>query len=362
MFGTGTWSAYLQRRGGTPVVLPIALDRASFGRPLDGTGQANFAVPVTAVSGTACCELLDEAEPWRDEIVLYRDSGTDVDMAFVGPFITGKAGGNGGSLFAQDLFFWMQRRFLTEDLFFDGDLSIIFQGIFDAAMAPDTSPNINMVIHNSGVEGVRRINGVDNIPAANPLGELARTALDYCTIGRTIYAGGAEVFTAPSAPATALLLHDGGVISAEVTKDGSQLATDVSVYGGAVQDGPIITVTHGRATRDVSIYGLVQQTFTELTIEDTPSADANALTRLESMLPTPRRLTAVLSPYAGFEFKDLIPGRRVDVRLSQAAGCGEIDQVMRLVNVSCDVGFDGGGVAENISLELIPLGTEEATT
>lgn len=358
MLGIGTWTAYLQRRGGSPVVLPIATSRISCNKPLDNTGQANLSIPIAAASGSGCCEIFNEAEPWRDEVIIYRNS----DVVHVGPLVTIQAGDGGGSAFSQDLFFWLSRRFLEEDFFFFGDVSDIFERIIEVAMAPDNSPNLTVVTHETGEEAVRQFKGTDFIPAMNVISELSRTALDYTMIGRTVYAGGAEVFTSPSSPATPLILHDGGVLKATLTRDGAALATDVSVYGGAMQDGPHVTVTHGRATEAIEVFGLVQQTFTELTILDTPSADANALTRLRSMLPTPTRLTATLSPFAGFEYSDLIPGRRVDVRLANAAGCGSIDQVMRLVNVSCDVGFDASGFTEDIKVDLIPLGTSEATT
>lgn len=316
---------------------------------LNSAGSSTIAVPNAAETGSTCCAVFDETEPWRDEVLLYRDK----EVAFVGPLITVSGELSGGSLFSQDLFFWMEQRFLSEDFHFNGDVAQIFEAVFDAAYRTDTSPNITVSTRPTGVDGVRDFRGRDFQRAADILRELARTGMDFTTNRRQILAGGAEIFENQ----TPLILHDDGVLNAEVVKEGTNLATDVGVSGATVVSGgdPV----HGRSVASVDTYGLIQKSFSEGLIRDTASANANARARLETMQPAPLRVKVALSQEAAFGFGDLICGRRVDVRLKEAAGCIEVMEVMRLVTVDVGVTASEQGVVENISIDLIPIGIGE---
>jgi hypothetical protein len=169
-------------------------------------------------------------------------------------------------------------------------------------------------------------------------------------VGRTLLAGGKEVFLAD----TPLLLHDEGVLSAELSKEGENLMTDAAVVGSPTRVGG--TAPTGRAVTGVELYGLIQRSFSELLIKDNIAADASASGHLEAGQPAPRRLKVVLSDKCAFEYEDLIPGRRVDVRLSEAIGCGRVVDTMRLVKVDTNVSANEGGDTEQVTAELIPLG------
>lgn len=351
--GCGSWSAYLTPRGGGAPLAEIPFASLGFSRVLDGSAQCSLSIPLTGHHRTACCAVLSTAEPWRDEVVIYRDN----DVAFVGPLVSVEVGTDGGRMTVQDLFHWTERRFISTDLFFSSDASVAFEGIFDAAMAPDTSPNIEMIAHASGVEVVRTVMGKEFQRASDLLRELARTAVDFTTIGRQVIVGGKEVFEPGIGPGASLIVHDEGVSSVTVTKDGSQFATDVAVIGEPVFQGA--DRIFGRATRSALLYGLVQQSFAELEITDTPSADANALARLESMQPAPLLVSVTFTPSAAFSFKDLIPGRRGDMRISEAAGCLPVMGAMRLRQVGVNVSLSDSGVTEQVTGDFVPLGVSE---
>lgn len=347
----GEYQCFIARRGGSPTVLEVAFTSLSFGRVLDNTAQASIQIPAVAAGpGANCCEVIEETEPWRDEVLIYRGN----EIAFVGPVIS--LDGQSGALQAQDLFFWMERRFIQDDLHYWGDISDTFRAVFDKALEPDPSPNIDLVTHRTGVNGIRSYKGEEVHRAADLLRELARTALDFTTVGRTVYAGGKEVFSADSQPGTPLLLHDEGVMSANPIKDGSIFATDIAVFAGsgtgqAARSKPLV----GRATRQVDRYGLVQTTATELLINDLDSANQNALSRLEAVQPLPVRTHVVFSPEAAFEFNDLIPGRQVDARLTSSASCTGLMDMARLTSVSVSVSPEG----EVVEGDLIPMGVIE---
>jgi hypothetical protein len=348
--GCGEWTAYIVGRGGSPTRFELEFSSISVTRALNASGSARVSIPNSGRAGSSCCEVFAGTEPWRDELLLYRNN----EVAYVGPIQSLSASLSGGDISSIDLFAWMEQRFLEEDFHGDGDVADIFRAVFEQAYDKDDSPNISISTRPTGVDAVRDFRGVEFKRAADVLRELARTGLDFTMDGRRLLAGGVEVFLST----TPLILHDEGCIWAEVTREGSNFATDVSVFGDTENAGGI-PIT-GRAIRSTSVYGLIQRTFTELTIRDETSADANALARLESMQPAPLRVRALLSAEAAFGFSDLIPGRRSDVRLKEAAGCIEVMDTMRLQQVNVNVQISETGSQEQISMDLVPLGVSEA--
>lgn len=299
-------------------------------------------------------DVFAETDTWRDEVLLYRDEDT---LNYAGP-MTGRESST-GTISSNDLFHWMDVRVINDDMFLDGDLSDLFHELFDYGYDKDPSPNIDISTRQCGVRGTRRYDGRQFTRVGDAMREMARTGMDFTVIGRRILAGGKEVFldTDP------ILLHDDAILGvANVTSDGSNLATDVFVFGGStVGQGDTATSSRvftasGRATRSAERYGLIQRSFTELLIKDGGSADANALAHLEAMQPTPIRISAAIGEGAGFEFNDLVPGRRVDVRLTEAVTNGvEVMEEMRLESVDITVGKG----TEEVTMNLVPLGVSE---
>lgn len=344
-FGDGTWQAYITERGGSPVLIDAQLSSGSVSNAVNGSGSGSIEVAATGEPGSMNCEVLGRVEPWRHELLLTRDN----DVAFVGPVSNVQVSQAGGKIDANDLFSWFDVRFLEEPFHASGDISTVFKALFDVALALEPSINLSLSTRATGVYAERDLLGDEFQRAGDVMRELARTGLDFTMVGRTLLAGGAEVFETT----TPLILHDEGVLGAEVTRTGADFATDVAVIGTNEELGGIPFI--GRAQRSTSVYGLVQRSYTELTIADTTSADANALSRLESMQPVPLRVKATLSREAAFEFSDLIPGRRVQVYLDRAAGCIEVMQEMRVQQV--DISF---GASEEVAVDLVPLGVSDA--
>lgn len=337
-FGSGTYVAQITERGGGSVLWELSTPSISLSRVLNGTGQARVTTHPTDRQGWK--DALREAESWRHELVIYRDR----ELAFVGPIIPKSSSGEFG---ANDLFAWMDVRFIEEDFHFDGDAADCFDALFHAGYDKEPSPNINITAHGVGVPVVRDYKAVEFRKCGDVMRELARTKVDYTVIGRQILAGRSEEFVST----TPLILHNEGCKEPpEVNFEGDNLATDVAVFGSSEEQGGIPFT--GRATRSVDVYGLVQRSFTELNIKDQPSADANALSRLENVQPAPLRVRARLSAQAGFEFKDLVPGRLMDCRLRDDATGIEVMEVMRLQQVD----VEAGPGSEDVTISLVPEG------
>lgn len=347
-FGCGQFSSYIGSRGGDRLNLEMAWSSISVTDVVNGTGTCRITIPAVADHGAPCCEVVAKSEPWRDEVIVFRDNA----RIHEGPLIV-VGGSDSPNCYSEDLFGWMKRRFIETDLHFNADLSEIFNGIFEAAMEADPSPNIDISTRNTGIKAVRDYIGKELHPAEGLMTELGSTGLDFTMIGRRLVAGGLEVFL-ENPP---LLLHDDGCISAEPIKDGTNFANDVAILAATLEAGGL--PVNGRATIGTSVYGLVQKVVTQLLIRDEDSADAQAEARVEAFQPIPQRLKVVLSPNAAFEYADLVAGKRMDVRLDEVTGCMPIEQMMRIVQVSTDVNVGDDGQEEQVSVDLVPEGISE---
>lgn len=350
-FGCGDYVVQVAGRGGSPIRIEVPFSSLRFTMALDQVTQASVSVPVGAVPYAECCEVFAACEPWRDELVIYRD-GTSV---WSGPVVRRAIGPGGGELDASDHMVWMDRRFVERDMHLQGDLAYIFGELWRYGYEKDDSFNVSLVARDCGVDGVRNLQGRDFLQVSSVLSELARTGLDWWMDGgtRRLLVGGPDVFAG-----TPVVLHDDAVADISIDEDGTQFATDVAVFAGATRTGgqPV----YGRATRSVSVYGLIQSSFTELLIKDVASANANALARLESSQPAARRVTAPLTDRAGFGWSDLVPGRRIDARISEAAGCLALEQVMRVPSIEVSVNVSETGFEERVSPSLVPVGSSDA--
>lgn len=340
VLGCGTWTAQVVGRGGSPLRFEFPFSTGSATLVANNAGRVRISIPDFP------SQLWSKFASWRDELNLYRDE----DLSYAGPIIQRGWKGGIAELLSQDLSIWMDRRFLEEDFHGDGDAAEIYQSLWTIGYEKDISPNMEISTRNTGIRVVRDFEGKEFRNIGSSLKELARTALDYTMVGRKLLAGGVEIFLSD----TPLIVHDDGCLDVEIDENGTDFATDVAVFGstGTTGGSPV----SGRATRATSEYGLLQKSYTELTIKDTPSADANALSRLEAVHPVPLRIKTSFSQQASFKFKDLIPSRRGDLRLKDALDGIEVVDTMRLQQV--DVNMNDG--EEQVVGSWIPLGVSES--
>lgn len=346
MLGCGTWTAYLAERGGEVLVDEIDASRLSVNYVLNGEGSADVTLNSSADRWARCCQMLSAVEPYRHEVHLYRGQ----QLAFAGPVIQVISGRGNARIVAADLYHWMTKRFLDTDFFASDDLADIFASLAELAVAVDPTINLDVAFREVGITGDRRLSGVTFPRISDTLEELARTAVDFTVRGRTLLAGRVDALL----DQRPLIVHDQGVVSAQVTRDGRGFATDVAVFGSTPQGQtqPVF----GRATRQATTYGVVQDSVAELLIGDYPTAEVNAASRLDAMQPAPVRVECELSEDAAFDFESLVPGALADVGLTEAAGCVPVSEGMRLVRVGVEA--SASGPTERISTSFVPVGAD----
>lgn len=353
--GCGSWSAFIQCRGGGEL-LPLPFSTLDCGRRLDDMSDASLTLNQTTLRNFSpavqakCCGLLSEIEAWSHELALWRDGDpSSSEPTWVGPIVKPRFGVASVTLTARDLFQWFERRLLERDRVFTAtDLADIFEQYAVDALHRDPSPNIDLnTISATGVTGDREVQIVAGRRAADEMRELARSGLDFTMIGRAMVAGGTEVPTADLG-----VLFTDHFDEHDLTEDGLQTETESVVIGSPLgtTSGPIRAVSGGvDVTR-----GLVQNVSSESTIKDETSAQALADSRQALFGTSPKFFTARLLPVAPVGYEELIPGAVADLRVQLM--CRTLEGAHRLMDVKTQVGDDG---SEAVHVEFSSLGTAE---
>lgn len=342
LIGHGEWTVQIVGQGGSPLLYEVPWASLNITWQLNASGTLRMVLATEGETWSECAEILRVTDTYEHEVIAWRDR----ELAFAGPvyYSSSKA----REIHARDLSHWMDVRFL-DDLHSIGDSADVFRAVFENAYNKDTRPNIQLNARQSGIDTGIDVREIEFRRASDALQSLSNYGIDWTVVGRTILAGGQEVFEGGGVP---LLFHDDGVIEPDLQKEGANLATDLVLFGGRedLRSEPII----GRATAGTDRYGLVQRSVTDLLVVETTAADSGALSRVQAMQPTPRRLVTGISDGAAYGFFDLVPGRRGDVRLYESPECGDIEGIMRVQEKSVQVGDN-----ELVSASLIPQGVGE---
>lgn len=337
LLGTGSYEVIAQGRGGAPLVEALKWSSLTFQRRLDDMSTTT----VTCVTGSS--PELGRLDAWRHELSVVRDQ----QEVWVGPLVTPSWEPEVVTLQANDLFFWFERRLLEIDRdFVNADAGQIFTVLAQDALSRDNSMGIVLSPSSTGVPATRSVSASERRRAADVLRELARTAIDFTAIGRTIRCGGQEVPTE-----VAFTLVDDTLRSPKLTSNGTDCATEATILGQNVAGAAVAGVA-GAGTAE---FGLVQQSYSESTIQDTSSAQAAARSHWEFAKVPPRSLSGVLTREAPVDFGDLIPGARVHVELSSLDA--EVNADFRLLQVDVTVTPSDQGQQEEVAITLEPVGT-----
>lgn len=334
------WSVRVTGPGGFPTLLELTdyVVGGQISRLLDATSAA--AVEITK-DDIACCRELGqilggwgcaELEFWRDGV-----------LAWGGPITIPQWGWSSIRIAAEDSSAWWKRRTIRQDLRFVGvDISDIFAAVHAEAMRYEPVPGFTVRPTATGIAGTRTILAKDTKYAADVLGELARTGIDWTVYGRNVIVGGETIPVNPIATLTDDDWIGGGPI---LEWAGDVYASRVIVRGA----NNLIAVAELEAA-DMPC-GLVERVFTEESIEDQASLDAAARVRLAA-LRSPWRLVndngALLRCGSPVEFADLIPGARV--RVSTEVSCDPVVADFRLASIAATYG------ESDVKVTLVPLG------
>lgn len=333
VLGCGPSTLVIADRGGARQVADLGTPQLSWARKLGDMTELRATIPVTPD------EPLD-VRPWVHEAQVWRDG----NLEWVGPLRTPSYTRTTVTIPARDLWMWLERRWLPNDINLTTDLGALFELLARDALDQDASPNITLDIDPAGVIGSRIYTQREYVRAADALRELGRTAVDWTMIGRTLRAGG-RALDVPDMPP----LLDHMVANPNWVPRGEEAASDVAVLGGTPSGGQVV----GRATRNNPDTGLVQLVLNEPLLDDQESADANADAQVDWRNDEPGTLTCDLTP-DGPAMSQLIPGARCAVALS--IGCLELVRELRLDQVQVTQNVGNEGVTERVALTLVTLG------
>lgn len=356
--GPAEYRVLVQYRGGTldfyEATAWLSLD---WSRVVDDISSGSVTLPVTEADRQDG-SLLGRTRAWQHELALHRkEPGGTFEEVWVGPIVEIAWASATVKLSARDLTQWWERRRLPRDRsFVNVDLGTIFATLHEDAMHADTSPNLTVSPHVTGIVGTRTVLAAARRRAADELRELARTGVDYTVIGRNVIIGGQEVPVA-RLPVLTDAAMDLGFDGGGLTEAGLFTGTEVTVVGSVAQDQnnpnaevPVATV--GGVSAEL---GLIQREFSEGSIEDAGSAQAAAFTRWQMVKTTPLFLDGRLRAAGAPPFRQLIPGA---VALAQLqSGARTIDQDVRLADLRVSATAGDGGVTEQVSASFIPVGS-----
>jgi hypothetical protein len=332
----------LVTRGARNVIAELKPISGEFTRVLDDTSMLSMGGVVSGRLEESCCDGWEDIRPWATEVIVYRD-GRD---QWAGPVTDVSFGYGTIAVEADDLTAWWDRRTIPSLNFLGDDLTDIFLRIYDEAMKPDESPNINLITQLTGVVGDRAYNGNSYMYAMDAIKELADTGLDFTAFSRNVIVGGEEVDVTPFVT----LLDEHWTEPPIVCDRGNEQATIVVVKGQGVQ-------AVARAPQSyIDFYGVLVRVFEEPDILDAPSVRLAAETRVDLLkdpqfIETPQG--AGLKTTAPITVEQLIPGMRI--RVDTQSTCRQVVNDFRLQQVT--VNFDG-----NVSIDLQPLGYTEGGT
>lgn len=364
MLGCGTHVVEVWTRGGgerIPVTLPVKSINWEWAE------DATTVAVIQLVAGPTCCESVKLLSEWEHELHILRQTDGDPEIVWLGPLIdiddAAAVENPTVKLTARDLTAWWGVRWVHGDYDWTsetgvGPTSLVtqFTTLAADALAPDPSPNINLVntTPGAGDVGERKVLAAEHRHADTILLELARDAVDFTAAPspadpRRVLLGAPRITFNPDPKGVLTTEHF--VNEVPVQRLGSRFATHWGISGaGGGSAGDAVFGESYSSVATLVRYGLIERRIDEPQVEDDASAATAARYRTtiagESI---PRRIAGgVLAPTSPFSLGDLRPGTRYIVSLLDS--CTTTTGLYRLTRLQCAV--DGAG--EQISVVLVP--------
>ena len=353
--GCGTPSAFITNRctNGVNCVIDNEIISSLFwGRVLDDVSEAELVMELSGTVNFTCCQCLDEAEPWCNELHIWRDG----EEVWVGPILDIVYETETVTVHAQDSLGWLGVRVLPGNLDYTvgspngvQDLTTIAIDLLEIAFSED---NLTCEIDNifSSLTGI-----VYDTPglffegfqgtALDVLRDISDIGLDFTTVGRTI------VLVGDADPLNPLsLLNDEHIMGdIKVTKDGALMANRYYVHFEGDNGIP----ASGEAI-NFHCYGPVEK----IRDGDGLSSGIDAAKLADQYVAAggiaPRVVEipdgSQLSPDTPWTINELVPGARVDVAITRL--CISLTQSFRLIGVEVRYNESDG---EQVGITLRPM-------
>lgn len=369
--GCGVYQVLAMTRGLGEIVTMLPFSQVEWERVLDETSNATLTIDGVANPRALarCCAALSILEPEEHELAIYRNgwrvwSGPITDLSFPAEQCV---------IQASDLSWWLSARTIHENInSVQVDLVEILLAYIQDAMAVDNSAGLRTRILALAAQlGDRLVQRADHQLAADVIGELARTGVDWTTLDREILLGPLQPQPPPFPGATPYptLIDANFRVQPTILVSGSQGGNCFYVNGPPNGAGDLIFGEYGPAfpATDDHVaqpaapdyaeieeqYGRIERVVTESRILDQPGIDANAKTRYELLKrPLVYISDGALLPSTPIPIDKLLPGSLVNVHLSNV--CRVIAEAYRIKSVKVQGNSDG---SETVDVQWQPLGT-----
>lgn len=339
--GIGEYEAFItDNRRGDQVVVDLTEDliRGQWDRALDAISRGEITVAATE----SCCEKLCKFSPIRHDLLIMRNGF----VVWHGPIVRIKhsTSTQTARIEARDVVWWLTRRVVHNDLAFTGDLTAYARLVIEDAMEPDDRGILpHLTIVPGAAEGTRSQNAL-TVNSYEELRELARTVIDYTTVGKRLIIA-PDLYPLGSLPHLGDNDFRGGI---ELLQDGLDYLNVSHVRGRNLIE------TRGAAS---DYYGLVEDILREFSIEDAASAQVAGDIQVEQGEFVPLLIFgeggAFLSPEAVVDVNDLVPG--IITRVTLRSVCPPVEgQDLRLVKVEFNWDNELG---EDPGVRFGPIGT-----
>lgn len=217
VLGCGIPRAEVWTKGGATRVLTLEhMTNAKYDRVFGDTSQASVTLDAVAVSADpSCCDAIRDINPWQHELFIYRDD----ELAWLGPIVEMELDDDTLTIRARDLSVWLDHRFVHQQHTYgtqspnsgNTDTTTIFTDLVTDAMAPDTSPNLQLDF--GDVSGV--LASGDYTPAAfkyvgPTIRDLAKGSVDWYVLLRALSYTGPGAVLIPGHDVTATAISNPG--------------------------------------------------------------------------------------------------------------------------------------------------------
>lgn len=354
----------------------------TFNRRLNEISEAQVTIGLRG-DDPDCCECLSDLDPWRHELVIYRDG----DEVWTGPVTDVDLNTAAGSatVYAKDLMAWTEHRVVEpaddyepEDI----DLKDAFEWVLNHAYCKDpwcmtwqfSATHVPVSRYYPRAIEPPSYRGGQYPNCLNELRQLTTEGVDWTVIVRHLWGGSVQISN-PIAQSV-ILLDQHWAEAPSVRVAGAEMGNRQIVGGGsggydgwyedqiAVQPSTIVQippVSPANLTAEQRTHGLLESFSPESHLEDEdtsiqPNAiDQNAWSRYQLRVRPHVYVTGgYLAQNAPVSFDVLIPGASIIIRLAQI--CRPLTRNnYRLQDVSVSVGADA---VERVSVKLVPLAVE----
>jgi hypothetical protein len=348
--GCGTGGAFITDKCGFPTICSLDnILELEWDRRLDQPSEAIVKIGLGGGIDGSCCECLAEVEPWCHELHITRN-GTE---QWCGPITKITYSYGQVVINAIDVIGWLGEKVPAADSTFAvaTNLTDIAYGtansIFNVAMIEEDACFLapeNFQAYPNAITGIRTYKAY-GATSLEYLDELAKSGMNYTTLGRLVILSGVTVQLTPL-----VILRDEHILGeVEFVKDGTLAGNRYYVHYKNDLGIPAV-YTHPTPY----CYGRIEKLLTADSITTVANAQAMAQAYAETTYIAPRTLEipsgSRLHPDTPWKLEEMVCGARVDVQISGL--CTDVEQSFTLNQMKL---VENASDGEQVLITLVPI-------